>query len=234
MLSDEQIERYSRQIILPQVGGKGQEKLLRSHVLVNSDSTLHVTTLHYLAAAGVGTIGIVASAPSQLLTALAPSPLVEPFHVLTRLNPDCSIILHTEEDLRSPRRLVQDYDLVLSDSDLLHDVCWEIKRPFLYASVSTDEAWMMHCRGYEVHAPCLHCASPSLPSQWRLTPVAEIAALFLGAHLATEAIKTLLNLPGPLLGALLRFQISTLHCTEEIVKKSSTCTTCGTSLPEIL
>ena len=61
MLSDAQIERYSRQIILPQCGGKGQEKILRSRVLVYTDGLLEAAALLYLAAAGVGTIGIVRS-----------------------------------------------------------------------------------------------------------------------------------------------------------------------------
>ena len=61
MLSDAQIERYSRQIILPQFGGKGQEKILRSRVLVHTDGLLEAAALLYLAAAGVGTIGIVGS-----------------------------------------------------------------------------------------------------------------------------------------------------------------------------
>ena len=58
MLSDPQIERYSRQIILPQVGGKGQERLLQASVLVSGDSSLQAEALLYLAAAGVGRLGI--------------------------------------------------------------------------------------------------------------------------------------------------------------------------------
>ena len=72
MLSDSQIERYSRQIILPQVGGKGQEKLLRARVLVNGNEPLQTAALLYLAAAGVGTIGVIANDSSPVLSAFAP------------------------------------------------------------------------------------------------------------------------------------------------------------------
>jgi molybdopterin-synthase adenylyltransferase len=229
MLSDAQIERYSRQIILPQVGGKGQEKLLHARVLVDSstNSTLHVSVLHYLAAAGVGTIGIVARTPVPLCTALAPPTLVDPFSVLTRLNPDCSVILHAKDDAPSAQQLVRDYDLVLSDTDCLHDACWMTKRPFLYASIALEEAWLMPCRGYEIDSPCLRCASLPSSSSHHMTPLSEIVALFIGAHLATEAMKSILQLPCLARGVLLHFRVPMFQCVEEVVEKSSTCPTCS-------
>lgn len=230
MLSDEQIERYSRQIILPQVGGKGQEKLLHARVLVDSstNNTLHLSALHYLAAAGVGTIGIVTRTPAPLWTALAPSSLVAPFSVLSQLNPDCSVILHSEDQAHSTQQLVRDYDLVLSDTDGLHDACWMTKRPFLYASLTQEEAWLMHCRGYEIDFPCLRCTSLPSSLQQKMTPLSEIVALFIGAHLATEAIKYLLDLLSPLRGTLLRFQIASFRFDEEFIEKSKNCVICHT------
>src|SRR5260221_816411 len=158
MLSDEQIERYSRQIILPQVGGKGQEKLLRARVLVQATGPLHAAAVHYLAAAGVGTLGVFADTRDALLVALAASQQpTTSFHVLSRLNPDCSIALHSAEDTKSPHQLVQSYDCVLSDYPMLHDACYAVRRPFLYASLSDEEASLMVCPGYELDSPCLRC-----------------------------------------------------------------------------
>jgi adenylyltransferase/sulfurtransferase len=224
MLSDEQIERYSRQIILPQVGGKGQEQLLRSRVLVNSNSTIHIAALHYLAAAGVGTIGIVTSAPSPLWAALEASSSQDPFQVLARLNPDCKIIMYAEKELRSPHQFVKNYDIVLADTDLLHDACWAAKRSFLYASVSAEEAYLMHCCGDAPETACLRCTSFSPTVQQQTDkPLMEIWALFIGAHLATEAIKHLLALPCLARGTALRFQTPILGCIEETVEKSNNC-----------
>ena len=72
MLADEQIERYSRQIILPQVGGKGQEKLLRARVLVNGTGLLQEIALLYLAAVGIGTLGVLTDEEASLFSALMP------------------------------------------------------------------------------------------------------------------------------------------------------------------
>lgn len=227
MLSDEQVERYSRQIILPQVGGKGQERLLRARVLVHGNDVLIMAALYYLAAAGIGTLGIISPACRG---ARVPSLVLDQFAELPRLNPDCSIILHPEDEISRPQRLVQHYDLTLSTSDLLHDLCWEAKRPFLYASLTAEKAWLMYCRGYESGFPCLRCASLSLVPQQTFSPLLEIVALFLGAQLATEAIKDLLHLPRKERGLLLRFQIPLLQCAEEEMKKSPTCPTCRTVL----
>jgi len=230
MLSDEQIERYSRQIILPQVGGKGQEKLLHARVLVQANGPLHTAAVHYLAATGVGTLGVFADTRDALLAALATSQKqAASFHVLSCLNPDCSIALHFAEDTKSLHQLVQSYDCVLSDSSSLHDVCYAARRPFLYASLSDEEASLMVCRGYELDSPCLRCVSTPEPRPLRASPLTEIAALFIGAQLATEAIKLLLVLPSPPETKLLRFHLPTFTCSAETVKKSSHCTVCTPS-----
>src|SRR5258706_14181764 len=111
MLSDAQIERYSRQIILPQVGGKRQEKLLCARVLVQANGPLRTAAVHYLAATGIGTLGVFVDTRDALLAALAASQKqAASFHVLSCLNPDCSIALHAAEDTKSLHQLVQSYD----------------------------------------------------------------------------------------------------------------------------
>lgn len=230
MLSDEQIERYSRQIILRQVGGKGQEKLLRSRVLVSVVGPMQTSTLHYLAAVGVGTLGVFSSPQNSHLTLLASPQEQNSFHVLTRLNPDCSITLHSrEEDQATVQRIVQDYDVILSDSDWLHDACYKQQKPFLYAMVTEHEACLMACQAYEPDLPCLRCAQSLLPTNSSLSPFAEIIALFMGTHLATETITHLLDFTPSLGRKLLRFRFPDFHCTEEIVNKVATCPFCSPS-----
>ncbi|MGH7964503.1 MAG: HesA/MoeB/ThiF family protein [Candidatus Binatia bacterium] len=226
MLSDSQIDRYSRQIILPQVGGKGQEKLLHARVLVNGSGLVQSTALLYLAAAGVGTIGVRANTSHALLSALAIDQGDAPSAVLSRLNPDCTIIPHTVGE--APEELAQQYDLVLSTPDPLHEVCYALRKPFLSAHVSSGEAWLFCCRGYEPDQACLRCVpaltveavgKPSLP--------ASLTALFLGTLQATEAMKLVLGLDQPSRGKLWRCQFPGLHFYESMVKKDPACLLCG-------
>ena len=231
MLSDEQIERYSRQIILPQVGGKGQEKLLQARILVSVSGPMQTLVLHYLAAAGVGTLGVFSHVQDAFLTAFVSSQEQSPFHVLTRLNPDCSVVLHSREEARVPQQLVQSYDLILSDTDGLHDACYLAQRPFLHASVHDTDAWLLTCRGFEPTAPCLRCLPMALPASSFASAFADLAAFFIGAHLVTEAIKDLLGWSRPFTTKLLRFHFPLFQCTEEIVEKFPSCSLCRLPLP---
>ncbi len=192
MLSDAQIERYSRQIILPQCGGKGQEKILRSRVLVHTDGLLEATALLYLAAAGVGTIGIIrpqsvtsntsrtsvtsgtSGTARTVFSALAEDASEsdqneqdERIKTLTRLNPDCTIITHIggddEEAALRPEQLVQHYDLVLSATAVLHDACYVARKPFIWAHLVPGQAYLFVFRGDKPDWPCLRCLSSDFP-----------------------------------------------------------------------
>jgi adenylyltransferase/sulfurtransferase len=229
MLSDQQVERYSRQIILPQVGGKGQERLLRARLLVHASGPLHAAALHYLAAAGVGTLGVFTDADDAVLSTLAAAPAQERFDIFSRLNPDCSLVFHSATERQAPLTLVQDYDLVLSDSAVLHDTCYATRRPFVYAAVSDGEAAFMVCRGHDTDAPCLHCAPLRHTNHSATSPLAAIAALFVGAQIATEALKQVLSLTHSSPTKLLRFRLPEFDCREEIVEKSPQCSVCRPS-----
>jgi adenylyltransferase/sulfurtransferase len=233
MLSDKQIERYSRQIILPQVGGKGQEQLLRARVLVSVQGLLHVAALQYLTAAGIGTLGVFSHARDALLASLTFSQEQDFFPSLTQLNPDCSIVVHSAADVLSSHEFVQGYDFVISDSDALHDACVLARRPFLYASLAQEEGWLMVCRGYESESPCLRCSSFPAVANGSYFSFTDVAALFFGSHIATETIKHLLHVPYRQGTQRLRFHFSTLQCFEELVKKSPTCPVCSLLPAEI-
>jgi molybdopterin-synthase adenylyltransferase len=224
MLSDSQIERYSRQIILPQVGGKGQEKLLRARVLVNGSGPLQTAVLFYLAAAGVGTVGVITLAPSPVFSAFAPEQDDPITATLTRLNPDCTVLIHRPTEVDTPEQIVQRYDLALSPPDSLHEVCYALHKPFLCAQVSAVGAWMFPCLGYELNSPCLSCIPQQYFGEARET--APLAGLFLGTLLATEAIKFILGLSCPS-GRLLFCQFPALHFSEPIVPKDPQCAVCG-------
>ena len=227
MLTDAQIERYSRQIILPQVGGKGQEKLLRARVLVNGNTPVQTSALFYLAAAGVGTIGVLAQATDSVFSVLASDQKDPVSCVLTRLNPDCAVVIHKESDLLHRQHLVQQYDFVLSTpDDALHQACYASRRPFVCAQVSAGEAWLFSCRGYEPDLPCLQCCALPVGEDSASASLTETAALFLGTLQATEAIKLILGLHHASSGKLLHCQFPALHFSESIVKKDPGCPLC--------
>ncbi len=171
MLEDVQIERYSRQIILPQVGGKGQEKLLRSQVYVDGDGLLTAVALFYLAAAGVGTIGMARAKAAPIFSALVEQSLgpdeQSVAHILRRLNPDCTIVTHPNEDEQPPHH----YDLVLATTGTLHDGWYARHKPFVWGAASGENARLFVSRGDRTGRPCLRCLFPEHPSRpYRATP----------------------------------------------------------------
>jgi adenylyltransferase/sulfurtransferase len=225
MLSDSQIERYSRQIILPQVGGKGQEKLLRARVLVNGSGPLQTSALLYLAAAGVGTLGVITNDSGAMFPAFAPEQTETVSAALTGLNPDCAVVIHRETDIADSEQLVRKYDLVLSAPGPLHDVCYALRQPFLCAQVSAVDTWLFLCTGYEPDSPCLHC----VPRQFFADDKNEhaLAALLVGTLQATEAIKLILGLACSSLSRLLYCQFPAQHFSGRIVRKDPQCALCG-------
>jgi molybdopterin/thiamine biosynthesis adenylyltransferase len=229
MLSDSQIERYSRQIILPQVGGKGQEKLLRARVLVNGSGPLQTTALLYLAAAGVGTIGVNTDNSSTVLSAFAPEQKETIAAALTRLNPDCAVVTYKARETADSKQIVNEYDLVLSPPDQLHEVCYALHRPFLCAQVSTAGAWLFPCLGYEPDHPCLRCLPPQLFEAE--AEASALAALFLGTLQVTEAIKLILGLSRSSHGKLLSCQFPAWQFSEQVIPKDPRCKLCGQPVP---
>jgi adenylyltransferase/sulfurtransferase len=181
MLSEIQIERYSRQIILPQLGGKGQEKLLNVRVLVNGAGLLQTTALLYLAAAGVGTIGVRAHGTLPVFCAFTVRPagdrLSEVAATLSRLNPDCTVVQHacsSEQATASSassaemEQLIQGYDLVLSEPDPLLDQCYASGRPFCCSWGQATERRLFVSNGGS-DLPCFQC----IPAEQRLLKTAD-------------------------------------------------------------
>jgi molybdopterin-synthase adenylyltransferase len=228
MLSDSQIERYSRQIILPQIGGKGQERLLHASVLVSGSGLLQAEALLYLAAAGVGRIGIHAVESSPFLTALGPDQQADAVVALQRLNQDCTIVVHDRQDHQDVVRLVQQYDLVIAEPNVqLHAACYAACRPFVCGEVSATTARLAVYRGYEEGLPCFSCALPPFSAVTPPPDVEASAALFAGTVLATEAIKIILGLlpSGPT--KLLEYDFPTLSFHEHILLKKRNCSVCS-------
>src|SRR5437879_9191212 len=154
--TEQQIERYSRHIILPDVGGKGQKKLAAARVLVIGAGGLGAPAACYLAAAGVGTIGLVdgdvvdlSNRQRQILhtTANVGKPKVESGReMLAAINPDVAIKTYqTNINPYNILGILSDYDLVLDGSDtfstryLVNDACFFAKKPLISGSIRSEE-----------------------------------------------------------------------------------------------
>jgi adenylyltransferase/sulfurtransferase len=246
-LSEEQIRRYARHIVLPGVGGRGQRRLLQSRVLLIGVGGLGSPIALYLAAAGVGTIGIIdpdvvdlSNLQRQILfrTEDLGRPKAEVARErLQALNPDVRVIPYvTRFTAANARQLVADYDLIIDGSDnfptkyLASDVCvWE-RKPLIWGAIFQYEGQvsMVPPGG----RPCYRCLLPAPPPP-DLIPDCQQAGVFgavpgtIGALQALEALKWLLGLGTSLAGRLLVFDGLRAEWLSVQVERRPDCPVCG-------
>jgi molybdopterin-synthase adenylyltransferase len=249
-LSEEQFRRYARHLILDEVGEEGQEKLLQSRVLVVGAGGLGSPMLLYLAAAGVGTIGIVdddrvdiTNLQRQIVHAterVGDLKVDSAKQSLARINDGVRIETH-------PMRLGPDnaadligrYDLVADGSDnfatryLLTDLCARLKKPLVAAALSPFEGQLSTFRPYlgEGH-PCYRCLFREPPPP-DMVPRCEEAGILgavagvLGTLQAVEVLKELLGLGDSLDGTLLIYDALRVRFHRIRIAKDADCPTCG-------
>lgn len=230
MLSDRQIERYSRQIILPQVGGKGQERLLRTRVLVSGDGPWQAQALLYLVAAGVGHVGICGIEHPPILTALTSESQASASFAFPPLNPDCALVVHDHQqlcDFAKAAQLVQQYDLVIAEPNVqLHAVCHATRRPFFCGMARAVTAWFAVYRGYEDDLPCLACEPLPQPETISSSCIDWPVGSFLGTVIGTEAMKWILGLSSTNAAKLSWYQFPALIFHERVLAKNPHCSVC--------
>src|SRR5918912_1316992 len=151
-LSDRQLERYARHVILDEVGEEGQAKLIAARVLVVGAGGLGAPLLLYLGAAGIGTLGVVdddtvdlSNLQRQVIhdeTTLGLAKVESAKARLAKLNPDVAVITHQERlNAENVERLIADYDIIADGSDnfrtryLLNDVCFKLKKTLVSAAL---------------------------------------------------------------------------------------------------
>ena len=246
-LSKEQIARYSRQLILPEVGVKGQERLLHSSALVIGAGGLGCPAALYLAAAGVGTIGILdrdAVALSNLHRQILhgaqdvgrPKSQVASER-LRALNPELTICA-IQESLGAANALqrLQSYDVILDGSDnfptryLVNDACVLLGKPLIHGGV-------VHLRGQAMtilpgRSACLRCVFPEPPQPGAVPSCQEAGVLgsvagILGTLMAHEALKALLGLGEPLADRLLVIEGLASRFRDVAVRRNPACAVCG-------
>jgi thiazole biosynthesis adenylyltransferase ThiF len=248
--TEEQIKRYARHIILPEVGGKGQEKLLNSKVLVIGAGGLGSPAILYLAAAGVGTIGIVdfdvvdfSNLQRQVIhnTERVGTPKVESARkTVEMLNPDVKVITYnTRISKENIMDIIKDYDVVLDGTDnfptrfLINDACYFAGKPLVSAAMLRFEGQVsvFDFRNKE-KSPCYRCLFPEPPPPGLVPSCQEAGILgsiggIMGCIQATEAIKLILGIGEPLVGKLLIMDALSMDFRKVKLRKDPNCPLCG-------
>jgi thiazole biosynthesis adenylyltransferase ThiF len=248
--TEEQIKRYARHIILPEVGGKGQEKLLNSKVLVIGAGGLGSPAILYLAAAGVGTIGIVdfdvvdfSNLQRQVIhnTERVGTPKVESAKkTVEMLNPDVKVIAYnTRISKENIMDIIKDYEVVLDGTDnfptrfLINDACYFAGKPLVSAAMLRFEGQVsvFDYRNKE-NSPCYRCLFPEPPPPGLVPSCQEAGILgsiggIMGCIQATEAIKLILGIGEPLVGKLLIMDALSMDFRKVKLRKDPNCPLCG-------
>jgi adenylyltransferase/sulfurtransferase len=249
-LTEQQFERYARHLILDEVGEEGQAKLMAARVLVVGAGGLGSPVLLYLAAAGIGTLGIVdddtvdlSNLQRQIVhpTARIGAAKVESARAtIAAINPEVRVEAHAHRlDEANAAALIRRYDLVADGSDnfatryLLNDVCFAERRTLVGAALSPFEGQLSTFKAYlgPPH-PCYRCLFREPPPP-DLVPRCETAGILgavagvMGTLQATEVLKEVLGLGDSLSGTLLMYDALRAAFLRISLPRDPDCPTCG-------
>ncbi len=249
-LSGDELRRYSRQLILPGVGVDGQKHLKAAKVLCVGAGGLGSPSALYLAAAGVGTIGLVdfdvvdaTNLHRQILhgtSDIGRKKLESARDRLLEANPNVCVELHdTRLTAKNARRIVESYDVVLDGTDnfparyLVNDVCVFSQKPNVYGSISRFEG---QCSVFAPSrgGPCYRCLYPEPPPPGAVPNCAEAGVFgvlpgIIGVMQAIEAIKVISGLGEPLIGRLVHFDALKTRFREFQLRRDPACPVCSDS-----
>jgi molybdopterin/thiamine biosynthesis adenylyltransferase/rhodanese-related sulfurtransferase len=253
-LTPEQRNRYQRHLLLPEVGEKGQQKLLESKVLLLGAGGLGSPAALYLAAAGIGTIGIVdmdvvdeSNLQRQILHNLdriGERKVDSAKKSLTAINPDVDVVTY---DVRlgadNVVDMIRDYDVIVDGTDnfptryLVNDASLLTKVPVVHGSIFRFEGQATVFAPYQ--GPCYRCLIPEPPPADLAPSCAEAGVLgvlpgIIGSIQAMEAIKVILGLGEPLIGRLLAYDALEESFRSFKVNRDPACPACGPDAGEIV
>ncbi|PIQ89251.1 MAG: adenylyltransferase [Candidatus Omnitrophica bacterium CG11_big_fil_rev_8_21_14_0_20_42_13] len=247
ILNEQQIDRYSRQIILPHVGGKGQDKILNAKVLIVGTGGLGAPCAFYLAAAGIGKIGLVDSDKVELnnlqrqilhTTADVGIPKAESGKKrITALNPDINVVTHNLRlTSQNALELIKNYDIVVDGTDnfptrfLINDACVMGGRPLVHAGIFRFDGQIMTIMPKS--GPCYRCLFPEPPPPGLVPSCQEGGILgavagILGVLQANEVLKFVLGIGDLLIGKLLIFDALSSSFRTVKVPRDNECAVCS-------
>ena len=246
-LSNEEVARYSRHLIMPEVGMEGQLKLKAARALCIGAGGLGSPVALYLAAAGVGTLGIVdfdevdySNLQRQIIHGtpdVGRSKLDSATSRLNALNPEVEVVAHEMAlSAQNALGLFADYDLVIDGTDnfptryLVNDACVISGKPNVYGSIFRFEGQASVFAATD--GPCYRCLYPEPPPPGLVPSCAEGGVLgilpgVIGTLQATEAIKLILGVGEPLVGRFLIFDALKMRFRELKLRKDPDCPVCG-------
>ncbi len=246
--SDEQRIRYSRHTLIPEVGEEGQFKLFDAKVLLIGAGGLGSPAAMYLAAAGIGTIGIVdfdtvdlSNLQRQILHHVDDigRPKVESAtDSIHAMNPEVNVVQHRVQlSSENAKEILKDYDVILNGSDnfptryLVNDACAMLGKPLVDASIFQFEG-QLTVYDTDHGGPCYRCLYPTPPPPGEVPSCAEGGVLgvlpgVIGSLQAVEAIKLILGVGDPLIGRLLLYDALAGEFSELKLPKNPDCPVCG-------
>jgi adenylyltransferase/sulfurtransferase len=247
-LTTDDLSRYSRHLILPEVGMEGQQKLKAARVLCVGTGGLGSPLALYLTAAGIGTLGLVdfdvvdsSNLQRQIIHStkdIGRKKIESAEEKLTALNPAIRIVKHeTMLSSANAMEIIKDYDIVADGTDnfptryLVNDACVLLKKPNAYGSIFRFEGQASVFSTEE--GPCYRCLYPEPPPPGLVPSCAEGGVLgilpgLVGVIQATEVIKLILGKGDPLIGRLLLVDALGMRFRELKLRKNPDCPVCGT------
>jgi molybdopterin/thiamine biosynthesis adenylyltransferase len=246
VLTEAQVRRYSRHLILAEVGGSGQRKLLNSKVLLVGAGGLGSPAALYLAAAGVGTLGIVdfdavdvSNLQRQILHHVRDvgRPKVQSaVDTIADLNPDVKVVPYQEAlDASNARQILSEYDVVVNGSDnfptryLVNDACVFLKKPLVDGSIFKFEG---QATVFLPGQGCYRCLYPAPPPPGVVPSCAEAGVLgvicgVIASIQGIETIKLVLGIGESLVGRLVFFDALTMEFRQVKYRRDPECPVCG-------
>lgn len=248
-MNDEQLLRYSRHILLPDIGIEGQQKLRDAHVLIIGAGGLGSPAAMYLASSGVGTLTLcdgdtvdLTNLQRQIVhhtSSIGMAKVDSARTSLAEINPDVNVIaLNERVDQTRLLELVSQVDVVLDCSDnfatryALNQACVQLKKPFVSGAATRFDGQVAVFDMRHPHSPCYHCLYPEQPDalETRCAVMGVFAPLvgIIGSIQAAEALKLLMGIGTLLCNRLLITDLLHMELRTVKLNKDPTCLICGT------
>ena len=246
-LSMDEVRRYSRHLIIPDVGMDGQKRLKNARVLCVGAGGLGSPALMYLAAAGVGTLGIIdfdvvdeSNLQRQIIhghSDVGRSKAESARESVTEINPFVQVNLHTERlDSSNAMELFAQYDLIVDGTDnfatryLVNDACVLLGKPYVWGSIYRFDGQASVF--WAEPGPCYRCLYPDPPPPGMVPSCAEggvlgVLCASIGSIQVTEAIKLITGVGDSLLGRLMVFDAREMDYRQVTIRKDPNCAACG-------
>ncbi len=246
-MSVDEVRRYSRHLIIPDVGMTGQKRMKNARVLCVGAGGLGSPTLMYLAAAGVGTLGIVefdvvdeSNLQRQIIHGVSDigrSKAESARDSIKEINPYVDVVLHEERlDSANVMALFSQYDLIVDGTDnfatryLVNDACVLLGKPYVWGSIYRFDGQASVF--WAEYGPCYRCLYPEPPPPGMVPSCAEggvlgVLCASIGSIQVTEAIKLITGIGDPLLGRLKVYDALEMDYREVRIRKDPNCAVCG-------